>query len=127
MAPSSYFCNLSSVFFIKDSLYSCLITYPIYSTFLTFFLYFPLSSLASSVGDNEGLQSILLYPVTSSSFPRLSLCSLGTVAILTMHGRCSWKFPQEELRFYCLHSYGNFFFLFSFFRSWGPNPGPCAC
>jgi len=19
------------------------------------------------------------------------------------------------------------FFLFSFFRSWGPNPGPCAC
>ncbi|EDM15904.1 rCG59790 [Rattus norvegicus] len=20
-----------------------------------------------------------------------------------------------------------FFFLFSFFRSWGPNLGPCAC
>ncbi|EDL79034.1 rCG26703 [Rattus norvegicus] len=20
-----------------------------------------------------------------------------------------------------------FFFLFFFFRSWGPNPGPCAC
>jgi hypothetical protein len=63
---------------IDDSLYSCLIDRGlidrfIYSTLL-FFPYFPWSTLAFSVGDDDGLQSIRIYPVSSSSFYRLLAC-----------------------------------------------------